>query len=100
MGLCRPRPRPLPSRHAAAIKACPTTRIWIEGHTDAEGDVNRNQLLSENRCKTVTEYLAKAGVDPARLTSVGFGQTNPIAANDTPENKAKNRRIDFIVEGK
>ena len=84
-------------RLVAAIKACPAAKLRIEGHTDADGDNAANQLLSENRAKAVSAYLSKAGVDAARLTATGFGETKPIAPNDTPENKAKNRRIDFVV---
>ncbi len=86
-------------RVAAAIKACPSTRLRIEGHTDADGDETRNLNLSERRAASVVEYLTKTGgVDAARITAVGFGQTKPIAPNDSAENKGKNRRIDFVVD--
>ena len=82
----------------AAIKACPSTTVRIEGHTDADGDVTRNQRLSENRAKAVSQYLVSAGIDPNRLSAAGLGQTKPIAPNDTEENKVRNRRIEFIVD--
>jgi OmpA-OmpF porin, OOP family len=84
-------------RLVTAVKACPWAKLRIEGHTDADGDPAENKLLSENRAKAVTDYLTKAGIETARLTPVGLGQTKPVAPNDTGENKAKNRRIDFVV---
>ena len=86
------------NRLAATIKGCPSMHIRVEGHTDADGDVDRNQRLSENRAKSVTDFLVEAGIPAERLTAAGLGQTRPIAANDTSENKARNRRIEFIAE--
>jgi OOP family OmpA-OmpF porin len=76
---------------------CPDVRIEIEGHTDAEGTPERNKRLSERRARSVVDYLTKAGVPVDRLTSVGYGETRPVAPNDTIENRAKNRRIEFAV---
>jgi outer membrane protein OmpA-like peptidoglycan-associated protein len=84
-------------RLVAAVKSCPTTRLRIEGHTDSDGDPAENQELSERRAQSVLQYLTRAGVEPGRLTAVGLGQTKPIAANDTADNKRLNRRIEFIV---
>ena len=81
-----------------AVKACPTTKLRIEGHTDGDGLPESNMALSENRAKTVFDYLSKAGIEPARMSSAGFGATKPMAPNDTADNKQKNRRIEFIVE--
>jgi OOP family OmpA-OmpF porin len=77
--------------------ACPDLRIDIEGHTDAEGTPERNKRLSERRARSVVEYLRKAGVPAERLTAAGYGETRPVAPNDTIENRAKNRRIEFAV---
>jgi outer membrane protein OmpA-like peptidoglycan-associated protein len=82
---------------AAAVKSCPTTRLRVEGHTDTDGSAAENQELSELRAKTVLDYLIRAGGDAARMTAAGFGATRPIAPNDTPDNKRKNRRIEFVV---
>jgi OOP family OmpA-OmpF porin len=84
-------------RLAAAAKVCPGMRIAIEGHTDAEGTSDYNQRLSERRAQAVVSYLVKAGADRKRLEAVGYGFTRPAAPNDTEENMAKNRRIEFSV---
>ncbi len=84
-------------RLAVAAKACPGMRIAIEGHTDAEGTVDYNQRLSERRAQAVVAYLVRAGADRHQLEAVGFGVSRPAVPNDTPENMAKNRRIEFSV---
>jgi OOP family OmpA-OmpF porin len=68
----------------------------IEGHTDNVGDANANQLLSEKRALAIVRWLVGEGVDCKRLLAVGFGSTKPVAANDTPENRAQNRRMTFV----
>lgn len=78
--------------------ACMNARITVEGHTDSDGDPAANQALSEARAAAVVDYLRAAGIDQRRLTAVGYGETHPVASNDTPEGKQKNRRIDFRVE--
>src|SRR6476661_546317 len=76
---------------------CPTVNIEIAGHTDADGEDGFNQTLSERRAQAVADYLVKAGLPASRFTAMGYGSTQPIAANDTDEGKAQNRRIDFLV---
>lgn len=83
---------------ARVMKQCPQGIIEIEGHTDIEGAPDRNQRLSERRAASVRAYLAGAGVDASRLVAIGYGQDKPIATNDTPEGRAKNRRIEFTVK--
>ena len=77
---------------------CPGFRIEIEGHTDAEGSPEINKGLSEDRAQSVVDYLVNAGVRADRLKAVGYGETRPVAANNTPANRAKNRRIEFSVK--
>ena len=84
-------------RVAVAIKACASGTVAIEGHTDATGDIDEDKDLSARRAEAVAAYLSRAGIDGRRLKAVGFGRSKPIAANDTDENRAKNRRIDFVV---
>jgi OmpA-OmpF porin, OOP family len=79
---------------------CPTTNIEIAGHTDADGDSTANQALSEKRAQAVVDYLTKAGLPAGRFTAIGYGSTQPVAANDTDDGKAKNRRIEFVVKEK
>jgi outer membrane protein OmpA-like peptidoglycan-associated protein len=76
---------------------CPSFKIEIEGHTDAEGTDERNQRLSDRRARAVADFLARHGVDPNRLTTIGYGAKRPIADNATAEGRAKNRRIEFNV---
>jgi outer membrane protein OmpA-like peptidoglycan-associated protein len=84
-------------RLAVAAKACPNMRIAIEGHTDSEGSVDYNQRLSVRRAQAVAAYLVKAGADSHQLEAVGYGVSRPAVPNDTPENMARNRRIEFNV---
>ncbi len=82
---------------ASAANQCQSFRIVIEGHTDSEGAEDYNQRLSEQRANAVRAYLADAEVSVNRLTAIGKGEAEPIASNDTPEGKAANRRIEFVV---
>jgi outer membrane protein OmpA-like peptidoglycan-associated protein len=84
-------------RLAVAAKTCPGMRIAIEGHTDAEGSSDYNQRLSVRRAQAVVAYLVKAGADRRQLEAVGYGVSRPAAPNDTPQNMARNRRIEFSV---
>jgi OmpA-OmpF porin, OOP family len=76
---------------------CPTANIEIAGHTDADGDDGFNQALSEKRAQAVADYLVKAGLPADRFKAMGYGSLQPVAANDTDEGKAQNRRIEFVV---
>ena len=69
----------------------------MSGHTDNVGDKKSNQLLSENRAKAVYDYLVKNGIPADRLTTKGYGDTQPIANNDTEAGRAENRRTEFKV---
>lgn len=88
---------PTLSKLAQIARDCPQVRIEIEGHTDAEGTPERNQRLADRRARAVADYLVRAGVDASKLAAVGYGETRPVAPNDTPENRARNRRIEFTV---
>jgi len=76
---------------------CPNASIEVAGHTDGDGDDGFNQVLSEKRAQSVTDYLVRAGLPAERFTAIGYGSTQPVASNDTDEGKAQNRRIDFVV---
>ena len=85
-------------RLAAAAQSCPGSAIVVAGFTDATGSDIYNQALSEGRAAEVVKRLVRLGVDPVRLTAVGYGAANPVAPNDTPEGRALNRRIEFRVQ--
>lgn len=76
----------------------PSTRLTVEGHTDSQGSASGNLALSQARAEAVVAYLVAGGVAEDRLTAVGYGETRPIADNDTSEGRAQNRRIEFVVE--
>jgi outer membrane protein OmpA-like peptidoglycan-associated protein/tetratricopeptide (TPR) repeat protein len=78
----------------------PSVKIQIEGHTDNIGSAADNQKLSENRARAVVNYLVTKGVSASRLTSKGFGATQPIAVNTSEEGRAQNRRTELKVTSK
>jgi outer membrane protein OmpA-like peptidoglycan-associated protein len=76
----------------------PEMRVRIEGHTDADGSDSYNLDLSQRRAESVRTYLLQRfNLDPLRVEARGFGETAPIASNDTPEGKALNRRVEFVI---
>jgi OOP family OmpA-OmpF porin len=77
---------------------CQAGNIEIAGHTDTDGSKDTNLELSKKRAQAVVDYLVKAGIESQRLSSVGYGDTRPIASNDNEEGKAENRRIEFSVK--
>ncbi len=81
-----------------SLLRCPKIDVRIEGHTDSDGDDALNQQLSEARASSVVKYLAANGLKADRMTSVGHGESKPIASNDTEDGKARNRRIEFVLK--
>ena len=73
----------------------PDVRVEIAGHTDNVGNANYNRRLSQQRAESVKTWLVENGIEAARLTTRGYGHTQPVASNDTPEGQAQNRRIEF-----
>jgi outer membrane protein OmpA-like peptidoglycan-associated protein len=86
-------------RIAAVLAQYPEHRISVEGHTDAVGSEVSNQALSERRANSVRAALVAQGIDPGRVTAVGFGQNNPIAGNATAADRAQNRRVEIVILG-
>jgi OOP family OmpA-OmpF porin len=77
----------------------PRSQIVIEGHTDSYGDDGANLTLSRRRAEAIGAYLSGTlGVQSFRISAVGYGETQPIASNDTPQGRERNRRIDVIIE--
>jgi OmpA family len=77
-------------------RGAPELRLRIDGHTDDVGQPAANQALSEKRAAAVKAWLVARGVDAKRLEAKGFGQTKPAAANDTPEGRQNNRRVELV----
>lgn len=82
---------------AATLKKYEDTNIVIEGHTDATGSDSYNQQLSEQRANQVEEYLSAQGVSASRMTAEGYGETQPIATNDTEVGRQQNRRVEVAI---
>ena len=80
---------------ADTLKQYPSTFIDIYGHTDSTGSDQYNQALSERRAMSVADYLTTRGVQSARIATRGFGETQPIASNDTEAGRAANRRVEI-----
>ena len=78
---------------AATVSACPDLPVYVEGHTDADGAADANLALSVSRAEAVVSALVGLGVAPSRLYAVGYGESAPIASNDTAQGKQLNRRI-------
>ena len=81
---------------AEMLKANPSLKISVEGHTDNVGVKTANQALSENRAKAVVSACIAKGIDKSRLSAKGWGQDKPISDNTTEEGKAKNRRVEIV----
>jgi outer membrane protein OmpA-like peptidoglycan-associated protein len=72
-------------------------RIRIEGHTDDVGGTKKNMELSQARAESVRNFLIRKGVEADRLQAVGYGDTRPLDKRKTPDARAKNRRVEFII---
>ena len=83
---------------AAAMKSNPNTHLRIEGFTDSTGTEPHNETLSDQRAKTVADYLQSQGIDRSRLTGQGFAASKPVDTNATPQGKADNRRVELFSQ--
>ncbi len=81
-----------------ALSSVGPSKVTIEGHTDATGNPERNQILSEKRAQAVEKYLATTGLSEEKMEAVGVGPDKPISDNKTSRGRAENRRIDLIIE--
>ncbi len=73
------------------------SKITVEGHTDSQGSESSNLDLGTRRALTVKDFLVSRGIKSEHITSVGIGQSRPIADNHTPEGRANNRRVEIII---
>ena len=81
---------------ATTLKHFPKWRVRITGHTDSKGDAAYNEELSMNRANAIKQALVERGIDAARLETLGTGEKQPVASNDTPEGQALNRRVELV----
>ncbi len=99
----RPAAEPTLQDIASLIKASSAGTVAIEGHTDSKGSASYNKDLSLRRAQAVAQWLTSHGVDKARLTVKGLGDTQPIQSNrlangaDNPQGRAQNRRVEFVL---
>ncbi len=82
---------------ASDLSTCPDAFVHVEGHTDSDGDEESNLILSVSRAEAVVDRLIELGINEKRLYAIGFGESLPIATNDTNDGKRRNRRIVFSV---
>lgn len=95
--MLQPQFRPTLDKIAQSLKDYPNSLIDVYGHTDSTGSAQLNQTLSENRARTVGDYLAIQGVSQARIRTQGYGASMPVADNATPEGRARNRRVEIKI---
>jgi OmpA-OmpF porin, OOP family len=92
-----PESDPTVTNLVAIMKCYPTMKVRLEGHTDSTGDPSANKQLSLDRANAISASLTQGGIDPARISTDGWGDEKPIASNDTEEGRARNRRTELIV---
>jgi outer membrane protein OmpA-like peptidoglycan-associated protein len=95
----KPESMPELDKLVAFMKNNNKVSIELSGHTDSTGDKQKNQVLSQNRAKAVYDYLVNKGVAPARMSYKGYGDSKPVAGNDSDEGRAMNRRTEFQITG-
>lgn len=93
-----PASRPTLNALAQELRQRPVLRLEIAGHTDNIGEANRNLQLSRQRAQVVRRYLVQRGIDSLRLTARGYGGTRPVADNRYPQLRARNRRVEVVVQ--
>jgi outer membrane protein OmpA-like peptidoglycan-associated protein len=83
---------------AIVLKEFKKTTVTVSGHADSRGSDSYNMDLSQQRALSVSNYLASQGVDPARLSAIGYGETRPIGDNATAAGQALNRRVEIVID--
>ena len=92
-----PQATPRLDKLASFLRQFPDRRLLIEGYTDSVGSDGYNQDLSQRRAQSVRDALAQRGVDPSRITAMGYGKGFPVADNTSPEGRAMNRRVEIVI---
>ena len=87
------------ARIAGILSWAPGIAVQVEGHTDNTGDAAKNQQLSEQRAAAVGNFLVEQGMPASNISSIGYGETRPIAANNTREGRDQNRRVELVLSG-
>lgn len=82
---------------AATLKKYEDTDVLVEGHTDADGAEDHNHALAERRAQAVKNYLVSQSVSSSRFSTMGYGESQPVADNSTVEGKAQNRRVEVAI---
>ena len=95
----RPLAREKLAKVAGIVSGHPGLRLDVEGHTDSVGGDDYNQQLSEQRGAAVRDYLTQQGMPASSVTAKGFGETQPVASNDTAEGRQQNRRVELVISG-
>ncbi|HVS88700.1 MAG TPA: OmpA family protein [Candidatus Acidoferrum sp.] len=95
----KPGAREMLAKISGIVLAHPGLNLQIEGHTDSVGSDEFNQQLSERRADSVGNFLTQQGVQASTITARGFGKTQPVVSNDTPEGRQRNRRVEIVVNG-
>ncbi len=95
----QPAAREALAKLSGIVEAHPGLKLQIEGYTDSVGSDAYNQTLSESRASSVRAYLVSQGVDPAAVTSIGYGKSSPVASNDSVTGRKQNRRVEIIISG-
>jgi outer membrane protein OmpA-like peptidoglycan-associated protein len=81
---------------ARFLQQNPSVVLRIDGHTDSDGSATANMTLSHERAEEVKRLLISSGIEEQRISTKGYGSTKPVKPNTNPENKAENRRVEFI----
>ena len=92
----RPNAEEILKNLAIILKEADIKSFEVDGHTDSDASDEHNQILSENRANSVKKFLTSQGIT-AEILINGYGESKPIATNDTPEGKQKNRRVEIII---
>jgi len=93
-----PSSRPILNALAQTLRTKPDLRLEIAGHADNVGDPGLNLRLSDQRARVVRRYLMQQGIDSGRLVARGYGGTRPVADNRDLQQRARNRRVEVVVQ--